>query len=96
MERAFILCAGDRIGIAHLPETLLADRGPSDLGGDMRTAHDILDAQAIRAALERNNYNRLAAARELGIHKTTFFRRIKKLGIPLPEQDGRARRKKSP
>ena len=58
---------------------------------DVRSAHDILDAQAIRAALERNAFNRLAAAKELGIHKTTLFRRMKKLGISLPEQDGRSR-----
>ncbi len=57
----------------------------------MRSAHDILDAQAIRAALERNDYNRLAAARDLGIHKTTLFRRMKKLGIPFPPRDGRTR-----
>jgi transcriptional regulator with GAF, ATPase, and Fis domain len=58
---------------------------------DMRSAHDILDAQTIRAALERNNFNRLAAARELGIHKTTLFRRMKKLGITPPPKDGRNR-----
>jgi transcriptional regulator with PAS, ATPase and Fis domain len=61
---------------------------------DTRSAHAILDVQAIRVALERHAYNRLAAARELGIHKTTLFRRMKKLGIPLPEQDGRASRRK--
>jgi transcriptional regulator with GAF, ATPase, and Fis domain len=60
---------------------------------DIRSAHDILDAEAIRAALERNAFNRLAAARDLGIHKTTLFRRMKKLGIALPEQDGRTGRK---
>jgi DNA-binding NtrC family response regulator len=37
-------------------------------------------------------FYRLAAANELGIHKTTLFRRMKKLGITLSEQDGRTRR----
>jgi len=60
----------------------------------MRSAHDILDTQAIRAALERNAFNRLAAARDLGIHKTTLYRRLKKLGILLPDQDGRTPRSK--
>lgn len=58
---------------------------------DARSAHDILDAQAIHAALSRNSFNRLAAARDLGIHKTTLFRRMKRLGIALPEEDGRNR-----
>ena len=56
----------------------------------------MLDAQAIRAALERNGDNRTAAARELGIHKTTLFRRMKKLRLPRPTRDGRSARRPSP
>ncbi len=91
VERAFILCNEGPIGLEHLPEELTARgarRGPE---GEARNAHDILDVQAIRAALERNAFNRLAAARELGIHKTTLFRRMKKLGIVPSEKDGRSR-----
>jgi len=89
IERAFILCNEGQIAIAHLPGELRA-HGPAERDCDVRSAHEILDAQAIRTSLERNNFNRLAAARELGIHKTTLFRRIKKLGITLPEKDGRS------
>lgn len=95
IERAFILCNDGTIGIAHLPGELTAHGTATEVEVDMRSAHDILDAQVIRAALERNAFNRLEAARELGIHKTTLYRRMKKLGIFLPEQDGRTRRKKS-
>ncbi len=91
IERAFILCGAGRIELAHLPETLTgagqlraAPEGPG-----LREAREALDVQAIRTALERNRGNRLAAAKELGIHKTTFFRKIRALGIDLPEQDGR-------
>jgi len=92
IERAFILCDEGAIGIRHLPEDLIAHGLATDVGSDVRFSHDILDARAIRIALERNAFNRLAAAKELGIHKTTLFRRMKKLGIPLPGQDGRTRR----
>lgn len=94
IERAFILCNEGHIGIGHLPEELTARVGFGSVMGvdpNVRSAHNILDSQAIRAALERNAFNRLAAAKELGIHKTTLFRRIKKLGISLPEPDGRSR-----
>lgn len=94
IERAFILCGDGQIGIAHLPRELTSHSVVEGTDSDMRSAHDALDAQAIHAALERNAFNRLAAARELGIHKTTLFRRMKKLGISLPEQDGRAARKR--
>ncbi len=48
-----------------------------------------IEACAIREAIERNGGNRLAAARELGMHKSTLFRKIQPLGIDLPERDGR-------
>jgi len=57
----------------------------------MRAARDLLDARSIRAALERHGGNRLAAARELGIHKSTLFRKMKQLGIRPPDRDGRTR-----
>lgn len=95
IERAFILCSNGHIGIEHLPGELTAHGVATGADADVNSAHDILDAQAIRAALERNAFNRLAAARDLGIHKTTLYRRIRKLGITLPEKDGRFRPKKS-
>jgi PAS domain S-box-containing protein len=92
IERAFILCSEGLIRIGHLPEEVTAIGASTGADSDVRSAHDLLDAQSIRAALERNGYNRLAAAKELGMHKTTLFRRIKKLGIVLPGHDGRSRR----
>ena len=49
-----------------------------------------LEARAIHDAIERNDGNRLAAARELGMHKSTFFRKVRSLGVQLPSGDGRA------
>jgi PAS domain S-box-containing protein len=92
IERAFIMCGAEQIGIEHLPEDLIARRTVHHRPTNMQAAREILDAQSIRAALERNGYNRLAAARELGIHKSTLFRKIKKLGIALPDTDGRSHR----
>jgi len=94
IERAFILCNDGTIGLAHLPGELTAHGTATGTDADVRSAHEILDTQAIRAALERNSFNRLAAARDLGIHKTTLYRKIKKLGIFLPQQNGRVRHKK--
>lgn len=83
IERAFILCSVGEIGVEHLPAELTALHAGADRPG-MRAAHDVLDAQAIRAAIERHGGSRAAAARELGIHKTTLFRRIRQLGLSLP------------
>jgi PAS domain S-box-containing protein len=91
IERSFIMCTGGPIGIEHLPEELTAHIAAPRAASGVRSAHDLLDAQSIRTALERKGYNRLAAAKELGINKTTLFRKIKKLRIQLPARDGRSR-----
>ena len=92
IERAFVLCAEGRIHIAHLPEELTV-AGVLNSASSQESLHDLLDRQAIQAALEQTGFSRLAAARELGIHKTTLFRRMKRLGMTLPARDGRSARK---
>lgn len=94
VERAFIHCEDGQISIAHLPEELTSRGRSSDGTSAIQSAHDVLDARAIQAALQRNHFNREAASRELGIHKTTLFRRMKRLGIALPKTDGRTRSRK--
>ena len=93
IERSFILCDKPLIGISHMPEELTAHGKPKNSASSMRSARELLDAQTICSALARNANNRLATARELGIHKSTLFRKIKRLGIALPEKNGRSSRK---
>ena len=93
IERAFILCRDLLIDIKDLPTELTSHYTKPVAEADLCSAHAALDEQAIAVALERNNFNRMAAARDLGIHKTTLFRRMKKLGIPFPDQDGRRQRR---
>jgi len=91
IERSFILCNEDYIGMGHLPEELTLRSPVLTSPSGMKATRDLLDAQAIKAALERNANNRLAAAKELGIHKTTLFRKMKKLGLALPKRNNRSR-----
>ncbi|MCG8552038.1 MAG: sigma 54-interacting transcriptional regulator, partial [Desulfobacterales bacterium] len=81
IEHAFVLCGKELIAMAHLPPSLVAkSRSKADDNKNPVVAAQI---QMITDALKRNNNNRNAAARDLGIHKSTLFRRIKKLGIQL-------------
>jgi DNA-binding NtrC family response regulator len=94
IEHAFVLCREGSIEPQHLPEEFLARVPSVAVHSDMQSSVRAVEAQAIREALRRNNFNRLAAARELGMHKSTLFRKIKTLGIILPEKDGRVPRPK--
>jgi DNA-binding NtrC family response regulator len=90
IEHAFVLCREGEIGPGHLPAPfaacIAAPAGLRDLPALIKS----VETQAIRDALARNHNNRLAAARELGLHKSTLFRKIKELGIRLPAEDGRS------
>jgi len=89
IEHAFVLCRAGMIQPRHLPEHLRPP-GPAAPASGMTLKN--LEARSILEALERNAYNRLATARELGIHKSTLFRKIKKLGIQLPRRAKRRSR----
>jgi PAS domain S-box-containing protein len=91
LEHAFVLCDKGRLGVAHLPAGLRGDAAPGASGSALAGTVREVEAQAIRAALERHHGNRLAAARDLGLHKSTLFRKLKALGIAPPARDGRHR-----
>jgi PAS domain S-box-containing protein len=94
IEHAFVLCAEGQIELRHLPEDFISHVPAKRKRGVMEDTVREMESQTIREALRRNGYNRLAAARELGIHKSTLFRKMKALGIPLPEEDGRSTRRR--
>ncbi|MBW2650522.1 MAG: sigma 54-interacting transcriptional regulator, partial [Deltaproteobacteria bacterium] len=73
IERSFILCKSKMIMPSHLPESM----GITNLKD--------MEAVFLTNALRKNNWNRLKTAKELGIHKSTLFRKIKSLGLDIPK-----------
>jgi len=92
LEHGYVLSDGSRIEEIDLPDWLL-EKQTSD-GGENRASLEELEAGFIRDVLARNRWNRTDAARELGIHKTTLHRKIRKLAIDLPPEDGRTTRRR--
>jgi len=90
VERAFVLCRSKMIRQEHLPVELTGNSPVQVDSGRMGDVIRSAEEQSILAALKRNSFNRAAAARELGIHKTTLYRKMKTLDLPLPEQNGRS------
>ncbi|MCD6296955.1 MAG: sigma 54-interacting transcriptional regulator, partial [Deltaproteobacteria bacterium] len=86
IEHGCVLCQGSLITEGYLPDWVRPAR--ENLGAGL-TLEEV-EKQFIISVLKKNNWNRLATARELKIHKTTLFRKIKKLGIQLPDKDGRS------
>lgn len=91
IEHAFVLCSAGAIQVHHLPGGFAGQHLSPKMQDSLTHTLDTTEALAIMNTLKRNRYNRLAAARELGMHKSTLFRKIKKLGITLPKTDGRSK-----
>jgi PAS domain S-box-containing protein len=79
IEHAFILCRTEMIDIPHLP---LHIRPPDDpMRGVAPLSLQESERQAILKALQRNNWQRMATARELKIDKNTLRRKIQLYGL---------------
>ncbi|MCK5270742.1 MAG: sigma 54-interacting transcriptional regulator [Sedimentisphaerales bacterium] len=86
IEHAFILCRRGEIRPGHLPRELSA-------GMDITEQNENVEAKSIELtkrqaevtmilnALQRHNGNRKETAAELGINKTTLWRKMKKYGV---------------
>jgi PAS domain S-box-containing protein len=79
VEQAVILCKGEEIELGHLPENFLK-KGES---------HNLMPKHSYKGphfnelleVITRNKGNRIAAAEELGVDRTTLWRWLKKSGL---------------
>jgi len=81
IEHAFVLCHGSQIGVEHLPVDFV-----KKLGGEKVTTLQVnilkdAEAKVIIETLKKWGGNRAKAAQELGIDKSTLWRKMKTLNI---------------
>ncbi len=91
VERAVVLCSTGGIELADLPRevvhgssakhTVHIPVGEEEIGllDDMRGVKRIAERRYIEEALRRNDFRVSRAAKELGIHRATLYRKIKEL-----------------
>lgn len=84
IERAVLLSRSDRIGVDDLPSSL-ASAAPRELdvsgNNSLKQALSNPERQIILQVLEANNWNRQATAEQLGINRTTLYKKMKRLGL---------------
>jgi len=89
VEYAVFLGRAPWIGAVDLPPSIRLAAGAGVAAGPLQTslkssmAHP--ERRLIIEALERSNWRRDAAARALGINRTTLYKKLKRLGISLAE-----------
>jgi DNA-binding NtrC family response regulator len=94
IERAMVLCRRPQIDIEDLPEVLqttaMAQIVNSAVAAEIPDSPQPLEAalqgperRIIEAALKRNAWNRQATAAELGINRTTLYKKMRKYRLDL-------------
>jgi transcriptional regulator with PAS, ATPase and Fis domain len=90
LERAVHYAEHDRIKLSDLPRYLFQkdkrDHRPAP--EPLRRVQHSAEKEALRRALEAAGFNKARAAQMLGIHRSLFYKKLKKYGIPLhpPQQ----------
>lgn len=89
IEHAWVMCSGGVLDTQHLPRKLCSS---SKLGeGPLKDGKSRAEARYLLQVLESHRWHRGDTSRELGVHRTTLQRWIKRLGLVPSGRDGRHR-----
>ena len=81
IEHCFVLCEGEIIEAKHLPSTVRPDLKTKTAQDSELTTIKQMEIILITQALRRNKGNKTASAKQLGIDKSTLFRKMKAYDI---------------
>ncbi|NWG02931.1 MAG: sigma 54-interacting transcriptional regulator, partial [Syntrophaceae bacterium] len=83
VEHAFVLCKGDHIDLDCLPKELIErqEEKPPSLLLNEGTLLRKAEAEIVERTLKKHGGNRAKTAQELGIDRTTLWRKMRKYGF---------------
>jgi transcriptional regulator with PAS, ATPase and Fis domain len=85
LERAVHYAERGCITLSDLPRYLFRESGsrPPAATRPLRSVQSLAEKEALRQALETCGYNKARAAKLLGIHRSIFYKKLKKHNLPL-------------
>jgi DNA-binding NtrC family response regulator len=86
-QRIAVRTSGDVVRLSHL--SMEVREGRPAARGTLRSAREECDRTTVWQALERNRWNRTAAARQLGVSRQALSSMIRRLGLRVPAPAGR-------
>lgn len=89
LERAVLLGRKQIITLEDLPPEVAAALSPGYANSDaapLKQALQLPEKQIILQMLELHNWNRQETAKALGINRTTLYKKMRRLGIRVPEE----------
>jgi transcriptional regulator with PAS, ATPase and Fis domain len=79
LEHCFILCKGNVISKEHLPSYIIGIKGNPDKVGKGSNLINRVETNTILSTLKKHNWNKIKASEELGIHRSTLWRKLKRM-----------------
>jgi PAS domain S-box-containing protein len=81
IEHAFVMCRGEEIQLQHLPPELSRHQLNFHENPHIESPFQDAEHRTILEVLRRYNWNKIETARELGVHRATLYRKMKKYGL---------------
>jgi PAS domain S-box-containing protein len=91
VEYATVVCRDSLIRLEHLPDGFRKDR-PGDAAeapapaASKGASWERVERRFVEESLRQNNWSRTLTAREMGVHPTTLWRKMRRLGIEIPKK----------
>jgi len=90
VERAYSMVDGGNILNLHIPANIIGHNKMNDLDANHQTLDSLMEQierEILLNAWKNNDYNCRATAKELGIHRSTLYKKFDKLDIERNSQD---------
>ena len=81
IEHAFVMCQEEIIQLKHLPPEVSLTKIKKNLNSAPVSPLDDLERKTIKEVLEKHDWNKIKAAKELKLHRSTLWRKMKKFGL---------------
>lgn len=81
IEHAFVMCRGKQILLKHLPPEFTQKISNTQKPSYEFTPFENAERQKLIETLEKHNWNKVEAAKELNLHRATIYRKIKKYNL---------------
>ncbi|MBL1213362.1 MAG: sigma 54-interacting transcriptional regulator [Ignavibacteriae bacterium] len=81
IEHAFVMCQEEIIQLKHLPPEISLPQESKNEVKEITNPLETTERKTIKATLEKHNWNKVEAAKALNLHRSTLWRKMKKLGL---------------
>ena len=81
LEHAFVMCREDVIQLHHLPLELSNHRYSPEYLKKAHTEIEQAEQKILLETLKKNDWNKVKTAKDLGIDRSTLWRKMKKYGL---------------